>query len=129
MQAVFHTHALPLDFAEEIPDPQDRFVRRLAALSFEAVEGIRSIHEIGTMLSIGAARQLAVQRTAHRERGEALRDTRRCVPSPGRIRLCRIFPHIAEATVVLHTEHRSYAVALRLEWAHGHWRACEVYVM
>ena len=129
MQAVFASHALPLDYAEEIPDPQDRFVRRLAALSFEAVEGLRSIHEIGTMLSLGAARQLAIQRTAHREHRDALLDRRRCAPSPGRIQLCRLFPHVAEATVVLHTEYRSYAVALRLEWAHGHWRACEVYVM
>lgn len=129
MQARFHPHTLPLDFAEEIPDPQDRFVRRLAALCFEAVEGQRSIHEIDTMLSIGAARQLAMQRTAHRERNQAQHDRRRCVPSPGRLRLCRLFPHVAEATVVLHTERRSHAVALRLEWAHGRWRACEIYVM
>ena len=129
MQAVFNTDALPFDFAKEIPDPQDRFVRRLATLCFEAVEGLRGIHEIGTMLSMGAARQLAVQRTAHRERREAQLDRRRCIASPGRLRLCRVFPHVAEATVVLHTEHRSHAVALRLEWAHGRWRASEIYVM
>ncbi len=129
MHPALHLNSSSQDFAEEIPDPQDRFVRRLAARCFEAVEGSRSIQEFGTSISLAAARQLATQRAAQRERRQAISDFRRCIPSPGRLRLCRVLPHIAEATVVLHTEHRSHAVALRLEWSHGHWRACEIYVM
>lgn len=118
-----------LDFATEAPDPSARFVRALATHAFEAVEGIRSIAQLGAALSVGAARQLALQRNAMRERRQVYQDERRCVPSPGRMHLCRVLPYIAEASVVLHTEHRSHAVALRLEWVHGRWRASEIHVL
>lgn len=114
---------------EKIPEPPARFVRALAAHAFEAVEGMRSIAGLGGAISVAAARQLALQRNLLRERRQVYRDRRQCVPSPGRMHLCRVQPDLAEASVVLHTEHRSYAVALRLEWVHGRWRGCEVYVM
>lgn len=115
--------------AEDIPDPTDRFVRALATHAFEVVEGLRSISQLGTSVSVGAARQLALQRTAMREKRHLYRDARQCAASPGRMHLCRPLQHVAEASVVLHTERRSYAVALRLEWVRGRWRASEVHVM
>lgn len=129
MHAAVDATPVEYDFHQEVPDPSAHFVRALATHAFEAVEGLRSIAQLGAALSVGAARQLALQRNALRERRQAYRDQRRCVPSPGRMRLCRILPCIAEAAVVLHTEHRSHAVALRLEWIHGRWRASEIHVM
>ncbi len=129
MHAVSELADVGHDHGERIPDPSARFVRALAAQAFEAVEGLRSISQLGAALSVGAARQLAQQRNALRERRQMYRDQRRCVPSPGRMHLCRVHEGVAEASVVLHTEHRSHAVALRLEWVHGRWRASEIHVM
>jgi len=124
-----HFELLSEESLEDIPDPSARFVRALATHAFEVVEGLRSIAQLGTSISVGAARQLALQRTALREQRHFDRDTRHCAASPGRMHLCRPLTHVAEASVVLHTERRSYAVALRLEWVHGRWRASEVHVM
>lgn len=115
--------------ANGIPDPSRRFVSMLAAHAFEVVEGTRSIGQLGAAVSVGAGRQLDAQRTALRERRQVYRDRRRCIPSPGSVRLFRVRPDLAEASVVLHTEHRVHAVALRLEWVHRRWRACELYVL
>lgn len=124
------TAVLPHGLAtEQIPDPPERFVRVLATKSFEAVEGTRSIAQLGAAISVGAARQLAAQRAALHERRDLYRDSRNCLPSPGNVQLCRVDAHLAEATVVLHAGSRARAVALRLEWAHGRWRACEIYVL
>lgn len=117
------------DRDDQIPDPPERLVRSLAAQAFEVVEGVRNIAQLGALISVGAARQLASQRTALKERRQVYQDQRTCIPSPGRVHMCRVLPHLAEASVVLHTEHRSHAVALRLEWVHRRWRACELYVM
>lgn len=114
---------------DDIPSPTEKFVRALATQAFEAVEGTRSIAQLGAAISVGAARQLAAQRDTLRERREVFRDLRRCTPSPGRAHLCRVSSHVAEATVVLHTGRRAHAVALHLEWVHGRWRAGELYVM
>lgn len=129
MHAVIDIGITEQDYAEDAPDPSAHFVRALATHAFEAVEGLRSIAQLGAALSVGAARQLALQRNALSERRQVYRDQRRCVPSPGRMRLCRVMPYVSEATVVLHTEHRSHAVAMRLEWIHGRWRASEVHVL
>lgn len=129
MRAINADIAFEHDSSTQIPDPQARFVRLLAAHAFEAVEGTRSITQLGAALSVGAARQLAMQRNALRERNAVYRDSRQCTVSPGRLRLCRVLPHIAEASVVVHTDRRSHAVALRLEWAHSRWRASEIHVM
>ena len=129
MHAINGDEAFSYDSATPIPDPQARFVRLLAAHAFEAVEGIRNISQLGGVLSVGAARQLALQRNALRERNAVYRDPRQCTASPGRMRLCRVLPDVAEVSVVVHTERRAHAVALRLEWVHARWRASEVHVM
>ena len=129
MHAINADDAFDDDPSMQIPDPQPRFVRLLAAHAFEAVEGIRSITQLGAALSVGAARQLAMQRNALRERNAVYRDPRQCTASPGRMRLCRVLPHVAEASVVVHTGRRAHAVALRFEWVHSRWRASEIHVM
>ncbi len=129
MQAVSVASTFQTDQSESIPDPPARFIRLLATHAFEAVEGLRSITQIGSALSVPAARQLALQRNTLRERNEITRDPRQCIASPGGVRMCRVLPHFSEASVVLHTDRRAHAVALRLEWVHNRWRACEVYVM
>lgn len=129
MYAISADRTLGSDPAELIPDPDAKFVRLLAAHAFEAVEGLRSITQLGAALSVGAARQLALQRNALRERNFINHDTRVCVASPGRMRLCRLLPSVAEAAVVLHTERKAHVVALRLEWVRGRWRASEVHIL
>ena len=129
MHALNADDAFDYELHTQIPAPGPRFVRLLAAHAFEAVEGVRSITQLGGALSVGAARQLAMQRNALRERSAVYRDTRQCIASPGRMRLCRVLPHIAEASVVVHTDRRAHAVALRLEWVHSRWRASEIHVM
>lgn len=117
------------DFAEKVPDPSAHFVRALATHAFEAVEGLRAIAQLGAALSVSAARLLALQRHTLSESRQAYQDERRCVASPGRMHLSRVQPYTAEASVVLHTEHRAHAVSLSLEWVHGRWRASEIYVL
>jgi len=114
---------------QSIPDPSEKFVRALATHAFEAVEGVRSIAQLGTAITLNVARQLAQQRDLLRERNSLSHDTRRCIPYPGRMHLCRTLPRLAEATVVVHTARRAHAVALCLEWVHGRWRACELHVL
>lgn len=113
----------------DIPSPSERFIRSLAAQAFEVIEGRRNITQLGWVITVAAARRLAAQRAALRESRALHHDQRVCIPSPGRVHLCRVQPHLAKASLAMHTEHRSYAVSLSLEWMHGHWRACEIYVL
>lgn len=124
-----HSRSHAAEPAKAIPDPSTRFVRALAAHAFEVVEGIRSIAQLGPAISVTAARQLAEQRAALRERQQAFVDARRCAPSPGPAHMCRVEAHVVEAAVVMHTIRRSYSVSMRLEWAHRRWRACDVFVL
>ncbi|GEM_PF-3016174 len=112
-----------------VPEPPAHFVRMLATHAFEAVEGIRSIAQLGYGISVGAARHLAEQRKLLRESRDLYRDHRHCAPSPGPMHLCRISLMRAESTVVVHTAIRAHAVTLSLEWAHGHWRAWDITVL
>ena len=112
-----------------IPDPAPHFVRALAAHAFEVIEGKRAIAQLGAAITFSAARQLAEQRQAVSERQSAYRDPRTCAASPGPLHLCRVLPHLAEASVAVHTGRRSHAVSLRLEWIHGRWKASEIYVL
>ena len=79
MHALNADDAFDYELHTQIPDPGPRFVRLLAAHAFEAVEGVRSITQLGGALSVGAARQLAMQRNALRERSAVYRDTRQCI--------------------------------------------------
>ncbi|NLA65733.1 MAG: hypothetical protein GX862_07380 [Leucobacter sp.] len=128
-------HLQAVDTAEathppsHVPDPSSRFIRALAAQAFEAVEGTRSISQLGGSITFSAARLLAIQRQALSERRAIYGDQRSCAPSPGPLHLCRLPPRFAEASVAIHTGLRTYAVALRLEWSHSRWRATEIFVL
>lgn len=126
-----HLRAVEQDLqkASLIPDPPPQFVRALAVHAFEAVEGKRTISQLGSAVTFTAARQLAEQRQALSERNALYRDSRTCAASPGPLHLCRVLADLAEASIALHTGRRTYAVSLRLEWIHGKWRASEVYVL
>jgi hypothetical protein len=120
----------PLAVSEEdIPAPAAPFVRALAAHAFEVVSGTRSIGQLGTAITVGVARELTAQRRIMVERASLYKDRTRLVATPGPLHISRTRARAAEAAVVLHTSRRSYAVTLTLEWAHGRWRACELWVL
>lgn len=111
------------------PDPASSYVAALAAQAFEVVEGVRGIAQLGAAISVGVARTLMMQRALLHERRCIYKDHRGTVVRVGGVQLCRVQPRITEAAAVVHTEQRSHAVALRLEWVHSRWRACELQVL
>jgi len=126
-----HLNAVPARAAEgtHVPEPSDGFLRGLAAQAYEVVEGVRNLAQLGHMITVGASRQLQIQRSAMVERRSIYRDRHSRLVRMGRVRICRVLPEVVEATVVLHSDRRVHAVALRLEWMHARWRACEVTVL
>lgn len=118
-----------IDEGDEIPDPSPGFVRALAVQGFEAIEGIRTVAQLGPLVSLGVARRLAVMRAVRNERRAVYRDERRRVPRAAGVRIDRHSLEAAEAAVVLHVGARVHAVAMRLEWAHRHWRASDLTVL
>lgn len=114
---------------EEVPGPDPRYVAALAVHAYECLDGSRPIAQLGSAISFELAQQLSEIRAARMERRSLVRDRRRIIPVPGRPVICRPVPHAVEATVALHAPHRSYAVAIRLEWVHGRWRASELVVL
>lgn len=114
---------------EEIPEPGTDFVQALAVQGFEVLAGLRTVAQLGPLISVGLARELAALRAIRNDRRIAYRDERRRVPRPAGVRIARPLPGIAEAAVVLLVGARAHAVALRLEWAHRHWRATALTVL
>lgn len=112
-----------------IPDPDPAFIRALAVQGYEVVEGTRSLSQLGSLITVGAARSLTMQRTSYGDRRIVYRDARQQRPLATTVRVDRPCDEIAEAAVVLRTRERSHAVALRLEWSHQHWRASELVVL
>lgn len=112
-----------------IPDPAPGFVRALAVQGFEAVDGARAISQLGPLISVGLARHLALQRAARSDRRAMYRDGRHTVPRAIGLRIDRHSPEVAEAAVVLRVGALACAVAIRLEWAHQHWRASDLIVL
>lgn len=118
-----------IDAGDEIPAPSPGFVRALAVQGFEVVEGIRTVAQLGPLVSLGVARRLTTMRAVRNERRAVYRDERRRVPRAAGVRIDRHSPDAAEAAVVLHVDARAHAVAMRLEWAHRHWRATDLTVL
>ena len=81
------------------------------------------------LVSVGLARHLTALRAVRNDRRIVYRDQRRKAPRAAAARIFRVSRVIAEASVVLHVGPRAHATALRLEWAHRHWRATELTVL
>ena len=110
-------------------DPRPDYVRTLATLIFEVVEGLRTAGQLGASITVSAARQLTALRAARQEQLSLLQQLPRSVSRPGPVRIDRPSPCAAEAAAVLHTGERGRAVALRLEWIHRRWRVTEIAVL
>lgn len=120
-----------MDFAaaSTIPDPSLRFLGALAVQGFEVLDGTRTVMQLAGAVTLELAAHLGQVRAARHERRQLYRDTRRVVPQLGRIHLCRVADRASEASVVLHLEHRTHAVAIRLEWSRERWRASSLTVL
>lgn len=109
-----------------IPEPHPDFVRALAVQGYEVIEGSRTLSQLGSLITVGLARSLSEQRASAGDRRTVYRDTRVGRPFAAGVRIDRPREDVAEAVVVLHLGKRARAVAVRLEWAHRHWRASDL---
>ncbi len=112
-----------------IADPKPQFVQSLAMVVFEVIEGLRGAHQLGTSVTLGATRQISSYRAARRDQLKVLGASGLRVRHVGRVRIDRSVPTIAEAAAVALAGRRARAVAMRLEWEHGRWRATEIAVL
>lgn len=119
---------LPTD-PDHIPAPTPNLVCALAVQGFQMLEGERDITQLGPLVSVQLARELVKLRALRRDRERVNRDERRRSPHATGVRITQVGPGVVEASVVLDTGVKAYAVALRLEWVHRHWRACELFVL
>ena len=135
-----HLHAVPapkpLRAAEisrspvpDIPAPDLNIVRLLAVYSFEILDGSRAVSQLGGWITREVAEHLTQRRAARTERRTLTRDDRRTVPIPGPVHLSRPSPMVIEVTIVLRTEVRATAVAMRLEYLRERWRATNLTVL
>lgn len=115
--------------ADDVPDPSPGFLRALAVQGYEVLAGTRTTAQLGPLISAGLARRLTVMRALRGDRRTVYRDHRRATPRPETVRIDRPAPGVAEAAVVLRVGAQARAVAIRLEWAHRHWRATELVVL
>ena len=112
-----------------IPAPDRTFVGALAIHGFQTVTGMRGPSQLGPLVTIGLERSLATQRAAFEERRVVYRDPRTRPPRVGSVRVDRPREDIAEVAIMLHVGEQVRAVAIRLEWAHRHWRATDLTVL
>ncbi|WP_157502285.1 Rv3235 family protein [Leucobacter celer] len=113
----------------DVPPPAVMTIQKLALYAFEALEGSRSVAQLGGWITREVAAALLERRAARTERRTLYRDARRVVACPGPAHIDRPLPHIIEATVVLYAEPRSRSVALRLEHNGSRWRATDLTVL
>lgn len=116
---------------EPVPEPDPAFVGTLAIHGYQTVTGARSLSLLGPLVTIGLTRSLAAQRALFSDRRTVYRDSRSAAVTPhiGSVRIDRPQDETAEAAVMLHVGEQVRAVAIRLEWAHGHWRATDLTVL
>lgn len=115
--------------AAHIPPPDAQLIQKIALYGYEVLDGSRTVAQLGSWITRDVAEQLRSIRAARTERRTLYRDHRRCVPVPGRVHLSQVSNHVVEATVVLRTEARATAVALRLEFFHQRWRVTVLAVL
>ncbi|WP_336659076.1 Rv3235 family protein [Leucobacter sp. USHLN153] len=109
--------------------PPNVFIQKLALIAYEVLEGRRSIGQLGAWITPEVAADLRARRALRMERECLTGDRRQRVASPGRAHSSRPAPEVVESTVVLHSEPRSTAVALRFEQRGQRWRATHLTVL
>lgn len=133
-----HLHAIPrfkgplteqFSIQGDIPPPNSEMIQKLAIYGYEVLDGSRVIAQLAGWITRNVAEQLASRRAARTERRTLYRDERRFIPTPGPVHLSRVSDRVAEATVVLKTDARCTAVAIRLEFLHRRWRATDLTVL
>ena len=107
----------------DVPPPPRAFIAALAVHAVEVLDGSRPFTQLRGRLSSSAAEQLFFQRQLRAERRAVHRDHRRMVPHPGSVFTSEPRPGAVEASVTVYVGRRAIAVAMRLELAHGRWRA------
>lgn len=113
----------------ETSDPDHQLLLSIATQSFQVIEGKRNITHLGPVVSMAAARSLALQHSLLRERNALHKPKVRNIVAAGNVHVCRISENVSEASVTLHTTHRSHAVAIRMELHHHRWRAAEITIL
>lgn len=110
-------------------DPSPLLIRTIALCAVEVLEGLRPVTQLGGRVTPEVLESVLAQRRLRLERQAVYRMKQRIVPSPGAVVQSRPGDFSVEAVVVMHTEARSFAVALRLEYIRGRWRATQLHVL
>lgn len=114
----------------EVPaDPSPLLIRTIALCAVEVLEGLRNTNQLGSRVTPAVFEDLLAQRALRMERQNVYRLKQRIVPQPGNVVLSRTSDYAVESTVVMHTEPRSFAVAMRLEYIRKKWRATQLHVL
>lgn len=109
--------------------PRPAFVQSLAVQAYEVVEGLRTVNHLGAAITLSAARQLSMVRAARRDQRTVTPLPPAKPAQPGPVRIDRVHDSAVEAAAVIYLGDRARAVAMRLEWLHGHWRATDIAVL
>lgn len=113
----------------EVSTPSTLHIRTLAICAVEVIQGLRSLDQIGGWVTPSVLASISTQRALRTERNTMYRDQRRVVSTPGRVVTSSPSPGIVDSAIVMHTAHRSYAVAMRFEHIRSKWRATELFVL
>lgn len=104
-------------------------IRNLAVCAVEAVDGVRPIEQFAGLITREVSLALSLRRQLRQERHTSYRDRRRRVPCPGAVSISQPSAGVVEAAIVVTTDGRSFAVAMRLERVRERWRATHLTVL
>lgn len=125
----FNEVAFDTSTPTDVPAPEPKVIQKLALYAFEALEGVRSIAQLGSWVTPAVTTALVSRRAARTERRTLYSDNRRVVATPGPVHIDRPLPHVIEAALVLHAVPRTLPVAMRLEFRNRQWQITELVVM
>lgn len=115
--------------SQDLPDPVEQ-LKYLAPAVMEVLEGVRSIAQIGNMVTDDIY-QLLKSRSSSKARDRFSNSKR--MPWPN-IKVTRVHheytrPNLVQSVILLSTGKRTRAVAIRLEGRHGRWVATAITVL
>lgn len=113
----------------EPAEPSQNLIQSLAVQAYEVVEGLRTVAQLGGAITLSAARQLSIVRSARLNQQAVVPSLAPQSAAPGPTRVTRLSAHIIEGVGVVFTGTRARAVAMRLEWVHQRWRATDLTVL